>query len=86
MKLLFKRYDESMKQALSGQPLAALLLNAVIRGLLFALLIQAIAFFGGLQTSSISQLLLLALIFSFIIASIDIVEKYAARARLGRRN
>ena len=79
MKLLFKRYDESMKQALSGQPLAALLLNAVIRGLLFA-------FFGGLQTSSISQLLLLALIFSFIIASIDIVEKYAARARLGRRN
>lgn len=75
-----------MKQALSRQPLAALLLNAAIRGLLFALLIQAIAFFGGLQTSSISQLLLLALIFSFMIASIDIIEKYAVRARLGRRN
>ncbi len=74
-----------MLLSLSAQSLPSLVLNAVIRGALFIAVIQLIAYASVGQMSNIVTMLVLALVFSFVIFSIDLIEKYWARERLRRR-
>lgn len=82
---LFKRYDESMLQALAAQPVLAVLLNAVIRGVAFTLAIELISILSGFAVNGIVQMLILVLVFSVMIFSFDIIEKYWAQSRLKKR-
>lgn len=82
---LFKRYDESMLQALAGQPVLAVLLNAVIRGVAFTLAIELISILSGFAVNGLVQMLILVLVFSVMIFSFDIIEKYWAQNRLKKR-
>jgi len=74
-----------MLSALSGQPLPALILHALARGVLYTLLIQLIALLSGLTTSGPIQMLILVIVFGLMVFSVDVIEKYVARARLSRR-
>lgn len=82
MKGPFKRYDETMLQAIASQPVPALLLNALLRGVAFTLAIELISLLSGLALNGIVQMLILALVFSLLVFSFDIIEKYWAQNRL----
>ena len=77
-----KRYTNDMLAALGSQSLPALLINAVLRGVLFTAFIQLLAFASGLPTSGFVQVIILAFIFSLFIFSVDLIEKYAAQRRI----
>lgn len=85
MNLSPKRYTNDMLLSLSSQSLPSLLLNAVVRSILFTALMQLLALASVGQVSAIPAMLVLALIFAFIIFSIDLIEKYLAREILRRR-
>lgn len=78
----FKRYDETMLRALAAQPLPALVLHSIIRGILFTLAIQLISILSGLPVNGITQILILILVFSLLVFSFDIIEKYWAQNRI----
>lgn len=80
-----KRYTDDMLLSLSNQSLPSLILNALIRGGLFIAAIQLISYASVGQISNLVTMLVLALVFSFVIFSIDLIEKYWARERLRRR-
>jgi uncharacterized membrane protein len=82
MNVSFKRYDDTMLQALADQPIPALALHALIRGIAFTLAIQLISLLSGLIVSNIVQILILILVFSVLVFSFDILEKYWAQSRL----
>lgn len=85
MNTSFKRYDESMLRALADQPVPALILHAIFRGILFTLAIQLISLLSGLPVNGITQILILVLIFSLLVFSFDIIEKYWAQSRVKKR-
>lgn len=85
MNLSLKRYSDDMLMSLSRQPLIALALNALTRGLLFTAFIQLISYASVGQVGTLLSIAVLALMFSFVIFSIDLIEKYWARERLRRR-
>ncbi len=82
----FKRYDETMLQAIASQPLPALLLNALLRGAAFSLAIELISLMSGLALNGVVQMLILALVFSVLVFSFDIIEKYWAQTRLNKHS
>jgi len=82
---LFKRYDETMLQALATQPVFAILINAVIRAVAFTLAIEFISILSGFAANGLVQMLILVLVFSVMIFSFDIIEKYWAQNRLKKR-
>lgn len=86
MKISFRRYDSVQTlQTLSQQTLSSIALWAVVRGLIMNILIQSIAFLGGMSVSTLPQSLLLVLIFSLSLGSIDVIEKYWAQQKLRKR-
>lgn len=80
-----KRYTDDMLQALANQTVAAMALNALIRGVLFVVFIQLLTLFSGLQVSSLAQIVMLVFIFTLAMFSVDIIEKYVAQSRLKKR-
>jgi|GEM_PF-1526400 len=85
MKLVFNRYTDDMLTSLGDQTLVAIILNAVVRGVLFTTLMQLLSLASVGQVSTAPAIAVLALIFVFIILSIDVIEKYAAREILRKR-
>lgn len=75
-----------MLQALAEQPVPALLMHAVVRGIAFTLAIELISVLSGLAVNNIVQILILVLVFSLLVFSFDIIEKYWAQNRLKRRS
>lgn len=80
-----KRYTNDMLVAIGRQSLPAMALNALLRGVLFTVFIQLLTLASGLALSTIPQMLMLALIFSMFIFSVDLIEKYASQQRLKKR-
>jgi hypothetical protein len=72
--------------ALSQQSVPSLLLNALVRGIIFTVVIQLIALASGLTTSGVAQMLILVLIFTLLTFSVDLIEKYWAQSRLSSRD
>jgi hypothetical protein len=85
MNLSIKRYTHDMNQALGSQSLPSIALNAVSRGVLFTVFIQLLTIASGLTPSAPAQLIMLAVIFSLFVFSVDLIEKYLAQRRLNRR-
>lgn len=85
MNTSLKRYTDDMLISLSSQSLPALALNALVRGVLFITFIQLISYASVGQLSSLLSIVVLTFVFSFVIFSIDLIEKYWARERLKRR-
>ena len=81
-----KRYTDDMLLSLSSQSLLSIALNALIRGILFTAFIQLIAFASVGQISNLLSIAVLTFVFTFVIFSIDLIEKYWARERLRRRS
>lgn len=86
MKLSLNRYTPDMLLAISKQSLPSLFMNVLVRSIVFVGFLQLLAWASGQQTSSGMQILFLLLIFGFILASIDVIEKYWAVERLKRRS
>lgn len=85
MNTSLKRYTPDMLLSLGSQSLPSIALNAVVRGVLFTALMQLLSFVSVGQMSSFAAMAVLALVFSFIIFSIDLIEKYASRELIRRR-
>lgn len=81
-----KRYTDDMLLSLSSQSLLSIALNALIRGVVFSAFIQLIALASVGQMSNLLSIAVLTLVFSFVIFSVDLIEKYWSRERLRRRN
>jgi hypothetical protein len=85
MNTSLKRYTPDMLLSLGSQSLPSIALNAVVRGVLFTGLMQLLSFVSVGQISTVAAMAVLALIFTFIIFSIDLIEKYASRELIRHR-
>lgn len=85
MKALFTRYSDDMLLAVSRQTLLSIVINSLIRGVVFSLILQVIAFASGSRLSSLLQMVVLAIVFSFIVFSVDVIERAWAQHSLSKR-
>jgi hypothetical protein len=86
MKPIYNRYTPQMLVSLANQSLGSLVINALVRAVIFTAMIQLLSFLSGLQVSNVIQMLVLVLVFSLFIVSFDIIEKYWAQSRISKRS
>jgi glycerol uptake facilitator-like aquaporin len=86
MNITLRRYSDPMLIALAQQSGPSIILNALIRGVIFTLILEVIALASNLVVSNLIQMLILAVVFAFLVFSVDIIEKYWAQNRLNSRN
>ena len=75
MKLRLSRYDPEMLLAISRQTISSIVANALLRAVVFTILLQAISLASVGQWTSLLQFTVLTITFAFIIFSIDIFER-----------
>lgn len=85
MNTSLKRYTPDMLLSLGSQSLPSIALNAVVRGVLFTALMQLLSLASVGQVSTLPAMAVLAVIFGFIIFSVDLIEKYVSRELIRRR-
>ena len=82
MKLRLTRYTPELLHALGSQTFPSLIRNALMRGVLFALIIQLLAYASSGRINGALQIGVLALIFSLFVFGFDLIEKYWAQSVL----
>ena len=85
MNILFSRYSHDMLIAISNQAIVSIAINSVSRAVVFTLVLQLLAYFSVGQISSLLQMLVLVLVFSFIVFSVDLIERTWAQHALTNR-
>ena len=85
MNMLFSRYSHDMLIAISNQTIVSIAINSVSRAVVFTLVLQLLAYFSVGRISSLLQMLVLVLVFSFIVFSVDLIERTWAQHALTNR-
>lgn len=85
MRQLFTRYSDDMLRAVSNQSVLSIAINSIVRGIVFTIILQLIAYASIGQVSSPLQMLVLVVVFGFIVFSVDLIERAWAQHSLSRR-